>query len=48
MVMCRKFEYGEAADCFCGEKSILEPYRYSEDVMRFIEEAVEDALKKVS
>lgn len=45
-VMAEKFQFQEAADCFCGEKSI-EPfggYQFESPVLDFIESAVQTAL----
>lgn len=45
-VMTSKFKCTESADCFCGDKPHNpEHFRFSEDVMRFIESAVEEKLK---
>jgi len=43
-VMNRKFECREAADCFCSEAEHNLGFNFSEDIMQFIERAVEAKL----
>jgi hypothetical protein len=48
VVMEKKFDYTEAADCFCATNPLArstDMYRFSDAVMRFIELAVRDAIK---
>lgn len=42
----KKFKWSEPADCFCGADQPYPSYRFSEKVLKFIEDAVNEALKK--
>jgi hypothetical protein len=45
-VMEKQFSCHTPADCWCGQKEIAPGFQFSEDIIKFIEEAVEEKLKR--
>jgi len=45
-VMNKKYNYTEPADCFCDASVLNSSFNFSPEVLKFIEEAVDEKLEK--